>query len=121
MVWHSGTFVEAAGRYSIVPALLLFSVAAVMVDRHSRRRDGEARPAWLAWGLAGLAVLIVAFSFRVAEPAARGVPPWDSALDEGAAVCAENGGTEAIVSTSPPGWGLNVPCPTIEEFTGSKQ
>ena len=41
MVWPAGAWSEAAGRYAIVPALLLFSVAAVMIDRRSRRREGE--------------------------------------------------------------------------------
>ena len=68
MVWPATSGREAAGRYAIVPAMLLFSVAAVMIDRRSRRREGERRPRWLAWGLAALAVVVVAFSFHVEEP-----------------------------------------------------
>lgn len=116
MVWHSGMWLEAAGRYAIVPALLLFSVAAVMVDPHSRRREGETRPRLLAWGLAGLAVLIVAVSFRVENPEARGAPPWEAALDHGGELCARQQIEEVPVPTSPPGWGLNIPCSQLTGF-----
>jgi hypothetical protein len=117
MVWPHGFWDEAAGRYAIVPALLLFSVAAVMIDRRSRRREGESRPQWMAWALAGLAIVSVAFSFHVEEPAARGAPPWEASLEHSAEVCeSEPPEAETGVATSPPGWSLNIPCSDLAKF-----
>jgi hypothetical protein len=117
MVWPANVWMEAAGRYAIVPALLLVTVAAVMIDRRSRRREGEARPRWLPWAMAALAVVVVAFSFRVADPEVRGAPPWEASLDHSAEVCeAEPTATETGVSTSPPGWGLLLPCDELEQL-----
>jgi hypothetical protein len=117
MVWPTGAWSEAAGRYAIVPALLLFSVAAVMIDRRSRRREGESRPRWLAWGLAALAVVIVAVSFHVEDPAVRGAPPWEASLEHSAEVCeSEPPGAETGVATSPPTWGLSIPCDELAKF-----
>jgi hypothetical protein len=117
MIWHPHSWSEGGGRYAIVPALLLFSVAAVMVDRRSRRAPNEARPRWLAWGLALLAVVVVAFSFRVADPEVRGAPPWEASLDHSAEVCeTEPPEAETGVATSPPGWGLSVPCSELAQF-----
>jgi hypothetical protein len=118
MVWPANVWTESAGRYAIVPALLLVSVAAVMLDRRSRRRDGEGRPRWLPRAMALLAVVVVAFSFRVADPEARGAPPWEASLEHSAEVCeAEPTATETGVATSPPGWGLLLPCDELEEFS----
>jgi hypothetical protein len=117
MVWPAGQYLEAAGRYAIVPALLLFSVAAVMIDRRSRRREGDARPRWLAGWLAALAVVIVAASFHVEDPAVRGAPPWEASLDHSAEVCeSEPPGAETGVATSPPTWGLLIPCDELAKF-----
>lgn len=117
MVWPAHVWNESAGRYAIVPALLLFSVAAVMIDRRSRRREGEARPRWLAYGLAALAVVVVGFSFHVEEPNARGAPPWEASLEHSAEVCeSEPPEAEVGVATSPPGWGLLIPCDELAKF-----
>lgn len=117
MVWPAHQWSESAGRYAIVPALLLFSVAAVMIDRRSRRREGEPRPRWLAWGLAGLAVVIVAASFHVEDAEVRGAPPWEASLEHSAEVCeSEPPGAETGVATSPPTWGLLIPCDELAKF-----
>jgi hypothetical protein len=117
MVWPAHVWTESAGRYAIVPALLLFSVAAVMIDGRSRQREGEGQPRWLAYGLAGLAVVVVAFSFHVEDPEVRGAPPWQASLEHSAEVCAsEPEATETGVATSPPGWSLNIPCDELAKF-----
>jgi hypothetical protein len=117
MLWTSGQYIEAAGRYSIVPAMLLVSVAAVMLDRRSRRRENERRAAWLTYAAVALALVAVAVSFRVENVETRGAPPWEAALDHAAEVCAtEPGATESTVPTSPPGWALNVPCGQLSSF-----
>jgi hypothetical protein len=117
MVWPHGQYLESAARYAIVPALLLFSVAAVMIDRRSRRREGESRPRLLAWGLAALAVVVVAASFHVENPEVRGAPPWEASLEHSAEVCeSEPSGAETGVATSPPGWSLLIPCDELAKF-----
>ena len=111
MVWLPHIYIEAAGRYAIVPAMLLASVAAVMLDRRSRRRAGESRPRWLPIAALGAALVVVAFSFDVENPEARGAPPWEASLEHSAEVCeSEPAGAETGVATSPPGWSLNIPC-----------
>jgi hypothetical protein len=117
MIWPHGLWGEQAGRYAIVPALLLFSVAAVMVDRRSRRREGEGRARWLAWGLALLAVIAVAFSFHVENAEVRGAPPWEASLEHSAEVCeSEPPEAETGVATSPPTWSLLIPCDELKKF-----
>ncbi len=121
MVWPHGLYIEAAGRYAIVPAMLLVSVAAVMLDRRSRRRAGEDRPRWLPIAALGVAFVVVVFSFSVANHEARGAPPWRSSLDQSAAACAgQPPDAETPVATSPPGWGLNVPCEELRDFEPSR-
>jgi len=114
MLWPADRYLEAAGRYAIVPALLLVSVAAVLVDRRSAR-DGK-RSRWPGYAAVALIAVSVAFSFDVENVATRGAPPWQAALEEGARVCAAEGGGETGVPTSPPGWGLSIPCPQLAPF-----
>jgi len=121
LMWPSGAYAEAAGRYAIVPALLLVSVAAVMIDRRSRRRDDERRPAWLGYGAVALMVVVIAASFPVGNLETRGTPPWRAALEQGAALCAGEAGGEARVETSPPTWGLAVPCDQLTPFADAPQ
>jgi hypothetical protein len=113
LMWQAHDAAESAGRYAIVPSLLLVSVAFVMLDRRSRRRQAEGRPRWSAVAAAALAALVIAASFYVGDTEVRGAPPWEAALDAGAESCAAEGTSdsgEAAVPTSPPGWGLSVPC-----------
>jgi hypothetical protein len=110
LMWQAHDSAEAAGRYAIVPSLLLVSVAFVMLDRRSRRREAEARPSWLTIGATALVALVVAASFYVGDTEVRGAPPWEAALDAGAQSCAADGSGEAAVPTSPPAWGLSIPC-----------
>lgn len=116
MVWPAGHYLDGAGRYAIVPALLLLSVAFILVDRGSRREKDEQRPTWLAYAALALIALSIVVSFDVENVATRGAPPWQAALDHGAEVCASEGEEETGVPTSPPGWGLNVPCTDLAEF-----
>ncbi len=117
MLWPSGHYIESAGRYAIVPAMLLVSVALVMLDRRSRRRESKGRPGWLGYAALAAALVVVAVSFRVENVELRGAPPWEAALDHSAEACAsEPEATETPVPTSPPGWGLNVPCDQLTSF-----
>jgi hypothetical protein len=113
MVWPTGASFGAGSRYAIVPALLLLSAALVLLDRSSRREGGPLGLS-LAGAVAVLAVVLsIGASFYAGNSAARGTPSWGSALDEAAAECAAKGLTTAGVPTSPPGFGLQVPCDRI--------
>lgn len=110
MVWPTGASFGAGSRYAIVPALLLLSAALVLVDRSSRRRGG---PLGLsAAGAVTLAIVAVSIgaSFYAGDSAARGNPPWGSALDRAEAECRAQRLASVGVPTSPPGFGLQVPC-----------
>lgn len=116
MMWPAGTHFGDGGRYAIVPALLLVSVALVLVDQSTRRRRG---PAWLPWaGMATVAVLLVglAASFDVSNGVVRGTPPWKEGLEQAAATCAAEAGTEGRVATSPPEFGISIPCDRLAPF-----
>jgi hypothetical protein len=113
MAWPTGDSFGAGSRYAIVPALLFLSAALVLLDRSSRRRGNP-----LGLSLAGaVGVLVVALSigtsFYAGDSAVRGTPRWESALDEAAAECRAKDLTSAGVPTSPPGFGLQVPCDRI--------
>jgi hypothetical protein len=109
MVWPAGMHGGTAGRYAIVPALLLVSAALVLVDRPPQRSS----PTWLPWaGIVAVAILLVALasSFYVGYPPARGTPLWGDALKSAAASCVAENATEGRVATAPPGYGVIVPC-----------
>ena len=110
LMWQAHDAAESAGRYAIVPSLLLVSVAFVMLDRRSRRRESEGRLGWLAIGATALAAVVIAASFYVGDTEVRGAPPWEAAIDAGAETCPADDSGEAALPTSPPGWGLSVPC-----------
>jgi hypothetical protein len=114
MYWPPNIHFGNAGRYTIVPALLLVSIALAMLDQLLRRPRDEWLPRLSPW-LAGLTVagllIGLAFSFDVSESIVRGTPHWSQAIDAGAKECqATPGLTEVSVPTSPPGFGLYVPC-----------
>lgn len=119
IVWQQHTYGEAAGRYVIVPALLLVSVALVMLDRRSRRGQGEGRPRWLSLAAVGLSALVIAASFDVADQQTRGTPPWGAALDGAVQACVAEDQGEAAVPTSPENWGLSVPCSQLTSAADS--
>ncbi len=129
IVWPLDTYHGAAGRYAIVPALLLVSVALVLIDRASgapygppgyKRSTGSPSGSRRArvLGLAVVAVLAVGIvtSFDVRDDAVRGTPPWDEALSEAASACVADRLADVSVPTSPPPFGLSVACERIESL-----
>jgi hypothetical protein len=113
MVWPGGDSFGAGSRYAIVPSLLLLSAGLVLVDRSSRRKGNP-----LGLSLAGAAAVMVlvvsiATSFYAGNSAARGTPPWESALDEAARTCVSDGLPAVRVPTSPARFGVEVPCDRI--------
>jgi hypothetical protein len=120
MVWPEGIHFGDGGRYAIVPALLLISAALVLVDDRERRRSSAARPiSWLGVGLAGVLALSIVTSFDQRDETIRGTPPWGEALRRAASECT-GGIADVAVPTSPPGFGMQLPCDRISS-SGVKQ
>jgi hypothetical protein len=117
MVWPAGTHSGVAGRYAIVPALLLVSAALVLVDRMPRRRSAPGGLSWAGLAVAGVLLLGLAGSFDVGDTAARGTPTWGDALDSAAAACVREDLTDAPVATSPPGFGVLIPCDRLASLS----
>lgn len=113
MAWPSGDHFGAAGRYTIVPALLLAIAALVLVEAAARRRPAIAR---LLTG-ATVAVLLggLLTSFYVGNGESRGTPAWSDALDAAGAECEAPGATSVVVPISPQPFVLAVPCDEIGE------
>jgi hypothetical protein len=110
MLWPEGIHNGTGSRYAIVPALLVVSAAVVLVDGVLRRQETPRRIPPL--GAATVAVLLIALvsSFYAREIDVRGVPPWDAALKAAAVTCAREGVADVAIPTSPPGFGMQVPC-----------
>ncbi|HEY5052324.1 MAG TPA: hypothetical protein VII45_02830 [Solirubrobacterales bacterium] len=117
MVWLSGIHFGDGGRYAIVPALLLVSVAMVLIDRPLRRGQRPLGASWLSLGVVAVLLLGIVGSFDVQDLTARGTPPWDDALKSAAAACHSKHLTEATVPTSPSGYGVPVPCKRLSSFS----
>ncbi|MDQ3726533.1 MAG: hypothetical protein M3335_11710 [Actinomycetota bacterium] len=110
MLWPPDAWGSQAGRYAIVPVMLLLSVTFVLIDRPPRPRRQWARGDWLIAGVVALLLVSTAVSLPERNIPARGTPPWDASLDIAEAQCREIGGGEAAVAISPPGWGMQIPC-----------
>jgi hypothetical protein len=112
--WPANVHFGDAGRYTIVPALLLVSIALALLDQQLRRPGDTWLPRlapWLAGLTLGVLLVGMAVSFDVSGSAVRGTPHWSEALETGARECRDTTGlAEVSVPTSPPGFGLNVPC-----------
>jgi hypothetical protein len=113
MVWPTGDSFGAGSRYAIVPALLLLSAGLILVDRFSRREGNPLGLSLTGAATLGLVAVSIGTSFYVGDSAARGTPSWESALDEAAATCRSEGVGSVGVPTSPPGFGMQVPCDRI--------
>ena len=116
MAWPQNVHFGNAGRYTIVPALILVSIALALVDQLLRRRQqsgGLAYAPWLAGLVAGVLLIGAVVSFDVAESDVRGTPRWNEALDAAQVTCVEERAAFVPVPTSPPGFGVVVGCGEI--------
>lgn len=111
MVWLPDAHAAGGGRYTIVPALLLVSLALVLVDGAARRRPARAR--WLIGATVALLIAGAAISFDVRDPAVRGTPSWSDSLDAAGAQCRATGAAEVTAAISPPPFVLAVPCADV--------
>jgi hypothetical protein len=118
MLWPDGAWGAQAGRYSIVPVMLLISVAFVLIDRPPRPRARWARGDWLLAGTVALLLVSLAVSLPARDLTARGTPPWDASLDVAATECRDTEEPGAFLAISPPGFGVLLPCGAIPESSG---
>jgi hypothetical protein len=113
MMWPAGNYLSAAGRYAIVPALLLASAALGLIDSSARRQPDQAWGRWVSAAAAMVLLAGIATSFDVSDSAIRGTPAWDDALTSAADACVTEQLSTATIATSPPGFGVQVPCDSI--------
>jgi hypothetical protein len=112
MLWPADAWNGSAGRYSLVPAMLLVSVIVAIVDRSRRGRSWSERSSWP--GLAVVAVLLISMLVSLpARESVRGTPPWEDALDSAARSCLDDSESSTTLPISPPGWGLELPCSAV--------
>lgn len=127
LILPAGVSGGSASRYVLVPSLLLASVAIVLVDsllRNMSRRDKR-----LSWAVAAtIAVLALGLvtSFDMSSPEFRGPPHWDEALEAAAARCQSEppdpaGFDLAGIVTSPPPFGVQIPCAKVASFAPEPQ
>jgi len=116
--WSPDTSGGVAGRYVLVPALLLLSAVVVFVDGAVR---GRQRPTGFSWPVAvtlGVIVLAIVTSYDMRLPGFREGPYWDDAIEAAADKCVANGEEGAGIETAPPPFGVTVSCTEIESFAG---
>jgi hypothetical protein len=118
MIWQPGEYAGWVSRYAIVPALLVLSAALVLLDSSLRDASPRRGPPWpIAMTVVAVAV-VIGISFYQGEPAVRGTPSWDVALEEAARACPPHSRESVPAKTSPPGFGVYVPCDKIPESLG---
>jgi hypothetical protein len=115
MMWPAGIHFGNAGRYAIVPALLLASAALVAIDRWPRPLPGPRQLPWAGLAAVAVAALAIGSSFYVGNAADRGTPRWHQAIDDAAASCRAEDIETAPVAISPPGFGLYVSCQGLSD------
>ncbi|MEX2106813.1 MAG: hypothetical protein WD810_07930 [Solirubrobacterales bacterium] len=108
--WLPDAYSGFGGRYAIVPALLLVSVALVLVSQSKRPRSGPKALPWPSMAAACVVLVTIATSLDLSEGTARGTPSWGDALNDATLACEAKRLPEVKVATSPPGWTVIVPC-----------
>ena len=114
-MWPPDRHFGHAGRYAIVPALLLASAVLVAIDRWPRPLPGPRRLPWV--GCIAVAVIAGAIvsSFWVGDADVRGTPRWPDAIDAAAASCQRQSVEYAPIPTSPPGYAVFVDCQSLSD------
>jgi len=115
--WSAGTSGGTASRYVMVPALLLISTAVVLVDGAIRRRGQRAGGlSWPVVATVAVLALAVVTSYDMRAADFRGAPYWDDELEAAAVKCLREPEGTAGITTSPPPFGVQVPCPEVASF-----
>ncbi len=115
VMWPPDVYFGNAGRYAIVPALLLASAALVAIDRWPRPLPGPRQLPWAGLLAVAVAAVAIVSSFHVADRTVRGTPHWSEAIDAAVADCRREGNETAPVNTSPPGYALFLNCETLSD------
>lgn len=112
MLWHGGDWIADAGRYAVVPVMLLVSLVFAIVDRGWRGRNWAQRP---RLGVAVVAVILASalVSLPARNVAGRGTPPWSASMDKAERTCSAAPGSAAIFDISPPGFAFQLSCSTV--------
>jgi hypothetical protein len=100
----------AAPRYAVIPALLLLSLVAYMID--GRLVAGWGALAGLRWPAVAavvLAVVVVGANFRVTNERSAG-PRWSRETDAARDGCAHSVQGDARVAIAPADWTISIPC-----------
>jgi hypothetical protein len=113
MLWHSDNWIADAGRYAIVPVMLLLSLVLAMVDRSWRGRSWADRRTWLGLGLTAVILLSALVSLPARSVTGRGSPPWSASMDQAERTCVAKPGGDAVFAISPPGFTLQLHCSTV--------
>jgi hypothetical protein len=105
-----GPFLSQGGRYSVVPALLLWYAVAAGLDGVISR-SVRSLPL-LAGRLAVVAALVwsVVADHGTSIAGRTSGPSWQQALRDGSAACATTRQPTVLVAISPPGWAVKLPC-----------
>jgi len=114
--WSPDTSGGVAGRYVLVPALLLLSAVVVFVDGAVRDRR---RPTGFSWPVAvtlGMIVLAVVTSYDMRLAGFRDGPYWEDALRTAADKCLSQGESLAGIETAPPPFGVQISCDEAAPF-----
>jgi hypothetical protein len=117
LMWPADMHFGNAGRYAIVPALLLASAALVAIDRWPRPLPGPRQLPWVGLVAVAVAAMAIVSSFQVGDTSVRGTPGWPDAIDVATAKCRSEGVGYAPVETSPPGFAVFVTCETLSDAT----
>ena len=112
MLWHEGDWIPDAGRYAVVPVMLLVGLVFVIVDRDWRGRNWGRRP-WLGVAMVAVILLSALVSLPARNVLGRGTPPWSASMDKAERTCSAAPGSAAVFDISPPGFAFQLSCATV--------
>ena len=112
----------SGGRYFVAPALMWLAAVVLLVTealdgRVPSRRAGQSPAGLVAAVLLGASVVGLVTSFHPVTTYGREqVPPWTTAVDQTAKLCAGRSG-DALVSVpiAPPGWAVTLTCGEVDQ------
>lgn len=112
MLWHDGAWIADAGRYALVPVMLIVSLIFAIVDRGWRGRNWGERP-WLGMVMVAVILASALVSLPARNVAGRGTPPWSASMDKAERTCSAAPRSAAVFDISPPGFAFQLSCPDV--------